>query len=464
MSIKTKIKNILKKIIKPLLNKAQANYFLIKYKKNKYENLKFNYLNILKETDLEKFKKIKHEIESKNIERLKSKTKIKIGFLLYTTSMWSCDKLYNMLRQSDRFDPYIIVCGFNDGNEETIKKNYESTLNYFKEKSYQVVGLYEKKNITLYEAGNPDIIFYLTPFSALIPSKLNIENIPLKTLTIYISYSFMLADREKKFELPVYYLTWKYFSDTLMYKELIRKKSMVGDDNVIFCGYIRMDELINDIDNIRSDLWKIPKSQNRKVFKIIYAPHHSVFDEVGGFSTFDQNYEFMYELAKKYSKNTSWIIKPHPLLGSRIIKNGFFKDISEYDKYLKRWEELPNAKVVTSGTYFDIFKSSDAMILDSVSFLAEYQYVKKPLLLLTRKTQHFNPMGEALKEVLYCAEGNEFNKIEEFLNYIVIEGNDLMNEKREEFFNKYLNYYEYNGKMLSSEFIYKYLDKNLKNR
>ncbi len=48
-------------------------------------------------------------------------------------------------------------------------------------------------------------------------------------------------------------------------------------------------------------------------------------------------------LAKKYSGNTSWVVKPHPLLRNRIVSNGFFADEREYDKYLENWNNLPNA-------------------------------------------------------------------------------------------------------------------------
>ena len=46
------------------------------------------------------------------------------------------------------------------------------------------------------------------------------------------------------------------------------------------------------------------------------------------------------------------------------------------------------------GEYRAYFASSDAMILDSVSFMAEYLYVHKPALFLTREGERFNEFGE----------------------------------------------------------------------
>lgn len=452
-SIKKKIKIIINSIFYYFCSKKIIKIYKSKNNK-KLLDLKMYYLNALKEKDINKFKQIKKEIENLNISRIKNQEKVKIGFILYTTSMWSCDKLYKYFKKNERYEPYILVCEFNDSSKESRRKNYDSTLQYFNQNNYNVIGINEKN---LGKLNQMDVLFYLNPFK-LIPDDLNIEKLPLKMLTIYISYSFMIADRSWKFDLPMYQLTWKYFADSLIYKNLIKANSKSGGDNVEFCGYIRMDEFYTNDKKINDDLWKIPENSKNKIYKIIYAPHHSVFDAEAGFSTFDQNYMFIYNLAKKYKNTTSWIIKPHPLLRGRITRNGFFKNVEEYDKYLSLWDELPNAKVITDGTYFDIFKTSDTMILDSVSFLAEYQYVHKPLLFLTRDTQGFNLFGDKLKKVLYCCDGDDFTKIENYLNDVVINENDSMKKNREEFFEKYLDYYKQNNNKLASEFIYEYFE------
>ena len=457
------LKKLAKKVY--LLLKKPYCFFCVKkilklYNKNQYDelsNLEFEYLNILKERDINKFKEVKNKIESYNIDRLKNNSNIEVGFVLYTQSMWSCDSLYKMLEKDKRFIPYILIC--KDAND--MKKNdekYNSARDYFMNNKYNVID-YENSQ---FDINDMDFVFYLTPFKV-VPNSYNIRKMKMKVLTAYITYSFMVADREKKFLLPVYQLTWRFFADTSFYKKMMKEKCPTSDDNVVFCGYTRMDEFYNSNINHENEIWKLPKDCDKKVYKIIYAPHHSVFDENAGYSTFDQNYKYILEIAKKYSKNTSWIIKPHPLLRSRIIKNGFFKDEEEYDNYLKEWEKLPNARVVTDGTYFDIFKSSDTMILDSVSFLAEYQYVHKPLLFLTRETQKFNEFGDHLKKILYCVPGDDYDGIDNYINEVLFKNNDYMKKERNNFFNKYLDYYTYNNKQLASEYVYSCL-KDISNK
>ena len=100
-------------------------------------------------------------------------------------------------------------------------------------------------------------------------------------------------------------------------------------------------------------------------------------------------------------------MKPHPNLCFAVIEAGLFKSEEDYLAYLQEWDSLPNAKVVTGGYYQDVFKTSDAMILDSASFIAEYQYTHKPMLFLTREGETFNPLGQRILDVSYTADGRD---------------------------------------------------------
>ena len=169
----------------------------------------------------------------------------------------------------------------------------------------------------------------------------------------------------------------------------------------------------------------------------------------------------MYNYAKDTATAISWVLRPHPMLRAGSVAQGLFQSEQEYDEYLDMWNRLPNAKVIESGTYSDIFKSSDAMILDSISFLGEYLYVHKPMLFLTRERNTFNDFGSELAKILYTADGGDFNAIKRFVENTVIQNDDYMLKEREAFFEKYLDYYKING-MPASEYIYEYIDDAIK--
>ena len=94
------------------------------------------------------------------------------------------------------------------------------------------------------------------------------------------------------------------------------------------------------------------------------------------------------------------------------------------------------------------------MILDSVSFFVEYQYVKKPLLFLGNSEGKLGDFGDKLSEVLYRCDGNDEASVESFIRNVVINRNDTMKEERDKFFNENLNYYAMNGNKTASEMIY----------
>lgn len=92
------------------------------------------------------------------------------------------------------------------------------------------------------------------------------------------------------------------------------------------------------------------------------------------------------------------------------------------------------------------------MIMDCISFLPRYQFVHKPLLLLTRTTQKFNRLSMLLKDIVYQSEGSDSNAIESFIKEVCINGNDTKKIEREEFFHEHLDYLHHN-RMLASDFI-----------
>ncbi|MBR0060043.1 MAG: CDP-glycerol glycerophosphotransferase family protein, partial [Selenomonadaceae bacterium] len=188
--------------------------------------------------------------------------------------------------------------------------------------------------------------------------------------------------------------------------------------------------------------------------KIIWATHHSIEANLRvSYATFQWNYKFMYEFAKSHPE-TSWVVKPHPNLFFKVIKEKVFPSVAAFDKYLKAWDDLPNAQVCTGAYYQSIFATSDGMVHDSASFIAEYQYVNKPMIYLTRETQTYNELGEEILNASYLVDGRDLNAIAAMIQKVIIEGDDYKAAERKAVFDKSLNYPEANG-MLASEFIYK---------
>ena len=101
------------------------------------------------------------------------------------------------------------------------------------------------------------------------------------------------------------------------------------------------------------------------------------------------------------------------------------------------------------------------MIHDNASFIAEYQFVNKPMIFLTREGESFNKMGSDILNVSYLIDGKKLYVISEAIRKIFIKGKDKVASQRKKVFNKYLNSPKVNG-MSASEFIYKNIADELK--
>jgi len=425
--------------------------------------------SVLKKNEIELFRSISRKVYQTNIERIKKLKKVKVAFFLHQSQIWSCEMLYKMLAGNPEFDVFIAVAPLCIGAESYIGNSYEPCLNYFKSKNYAVTGMFDfsdNRYLSWEEIGMPDIIFVLYPHSKSFRDSANIENFPLSALNVYIPYGvYTTGTTDISFNLLSHKLCWKIFCESQAHKKMAAKYSDIQDDNVVCSGYVKMDEFYLERTVESSRIWKIKNGLiGEKVKKIIYAPHHTIGESLAAikFGNFDKIYMDIYEYAKQHDETTSWIFRPHPYLRSASVALKLFENESQYDDYLNMWNELPNAKVIESGTYKDMFLSSDSMILDSVSFMSEYLYVHKPLLFLTREEQTFHNYGEELMNVLYLADGGDFPAIADFIEDVVISGKDPMKNKREEFFEKHLNYLKYNGK-LASDFIYDYLMDAMRN-
>lgn len=412
---------MIKAYLKKLIGLFYCKLLNRRVKLNKPLKGKYGQLRFVASNSIEEFKKLKNYNDDYNTKELRKKKKIRFGFVVYTSSMWNVDELYNLLASDHRFDTSIIIAHFQMADLETSNMEYIKTINYFNDLGYKIL-----KASDVLKNYHFDILFYLTPFDFL-DKNVNLVNTSLDTIILHTSYSYMLAGNTQKLDLWMYHWTLRYYTDSEYYKTLIEKtKYYTG--NAIYLGFPKMDKYYTA--NVFSP-------SEKKI--IIYAPHHSVHYSKFKSATFEDNYLAILEIAKKYSEDTYWIYKPHPLLRANSVLGGVFNSVEDYDSYEHQWDSLANAEVITSGDYYSVFKGSSAMITDSVSFLAEYQFTGKPLLLLESGKEKYNQFGDEIVNILYKCGGKAISEIETFVKNVIVD-NDEMKKTRIDFFNENLFY------------------------
>ena len=148
--------------------------------------------------------------------------------------------------------------------------------------------------------------------------------------------------------------------------------------NSVLAGYPKLDEY-GKYKNKNSEEKSL---DDEKV--VIYAPHHSLFAS-NNFATFDLYKDYMFEIAKN-NADIKFVFKPHPLLrfqiNERYREGKIDFSMSDYDKYVEAWNNLPNGEVVDQGDYIELFEKSACLITDCGSFIGEYFPSCKPCIYL----------------------------------------------------------------------------------
>ena len=405
----------------------------------------YEYLNCLaKNLPKENYIALMSRVFEKSAALIRRKNKIKIGFVIRVAAEWCGDDLYNFFEQDERFEPTVFLCLRTDeSSDKLVREDFAHGTRQFKSRGLNVFPVAQENS----PVPAQDILIFLTPYLFNLPKAFHLTNLSAKTLTAYIPYAFWQATYNI-FWHDIFNVLWKIFFESRQILKIFNETRKEDTPRVIYSGYPKLDVFYGKQNFFRFD-WKKARPDAKK---IIYAPHWSINDGVM-YATFQWNYKFMYEFAKAHPE-ISWVFKPHPALLFSAVESGLFPSTEAFEKYLQAWDALPNAKVVTGAYYQALFATSDGMILDSGSFIAEYQYTHKPMIFLRRDTQDFNEVGIGILNVSYLVDGRDLSGIASLMHKVFIEGNDPKFYERQKFFNEHLDYFKQNG-MSASEFIYK---------
>ncbi len=369
------------------------------------------------------------------VKNLKGKETIKVAFFAIHSSVWKYDYLYKLMAEHPRFDPIIVVCPVVNYGHDNMLAEMEKCYQRFNDGNYNVVRTYDQETDTYLDVKNeinPDIVFYTNPYKGLIDDRYYITNY-LDRLTCYVSYNFGNSNAYGMFHnQPIHNLVWRFYAETDLHRILSVEHSWNKGVNVVASGYPGIDFTL-DKAYVARDVWKI---RDEACKRIIWAPHHSLSVEDGVYnsSCFLQYSHFFLDLLKKYEGRIQIAFKPHPLLRIRL-NNLWGKEIT--DDYYNMWESASNG-FLSDSDYEDLFLTSDAMIHDCGSFLAEYLYTRKPVMRTYNDVDpepFLNSFANECLSVYY--KGYNESQVEQFIVNL-INGVDELSDNRNAFYDKIL--------------------------
>ena len=390
---------------------------------------------------------------------------IQVAFQTYSAAQWPAEQVYRKLEAIPYFDVRVVISPIMNRDNESIINSFKQTSDWFKKGNYNVFEGFNLSTYDIYDwdylGGYPDVLYQLSSWFLDLPKGQRFTKLPLRTLIAYIPYSMYLANNsDGSYAINCVYnkesinMMWRVYCDSRFNLERYKQYELLQGKNVRYSGYAKMDYFYRHVQFDRSELnelWSVPKGIDVcGIKKIIIAPHYTVTSsDVLSYSTFHMNIWFWKYLILKYEDEVSFVFKPHPNLRWKSVQTGLFKSYEEYDAYIDWWNSRPNGKVVQDSSYLELFKTSDAMIMDSVSFLGEYLYMNKPLLFLTRPEQVMMDIGKRVLDSYYKTPGDDYWGIEQFIQKIVLEGEDTMASEREKVFSEEYDYFSINGQTAS---------------
>jgi len=383
---------------------------------------------------------IRRQIEKNNqtLRTLQSKEHWNVSFFLIHSSVWKYHYLYQLFEDSPLFTPTVVICPYTTYGEEIRDAEIQASVELCQSRNYRFI------NSLLDECPTPhDIIFYTNPHR-LTSKEFCIENCA-ESLGCYAPYSFHVTSlNHLQYDQLFHNLLWRAYYETPVHQQLAQKHSRIEGANVVVSFYPGTDVFL-DKGYTPQSAWVL---QSHRKKRIIWAPHHTLGeDESGlGYSTFLNLADSILALCIQKEQEIQIAFKPHPLLKAKLYKDKTW-GYERTNSYYRKWNDLRNGQV-EEGEYIDLFLTSDAMLLDSASFIAEYLYTGKPSCFLLRNDAvhgRFNVFGKDVLNCLYQARDSK--EIEEFIDNVVISGSDPLESKRDNFLNKYL--IPTNGKMAS---------------
>lgn len=342
-------------------------------------------------------------------------TRLKVAFVVLTESTWKLEPLLARMESDDAFETAVAVTQMLtlDKSERELEQN--RTKAFFVKRPGDSPVLTTRDDL---DAFQPDILFLTNPHQLSEPAFY--DRLFERELCCYVPYTHgvdQYNNNQPQYNQPFHNAMWKIFAPHDVSASLYRSVSARKGRNVVLTGYPACEPLLAPPGN-EASIWK---RQDRDKLKIIWAPHHTIDMPALPYANFLQYAEDFVALADRCRDRVQWAFKPHPLLRSKLYKHPDWGR-ARTDAYFGYWSSCAHCQL-EEGSYVDLFRQSDAMIHDSASFLAEYLYVRKPVLFLQKVDNigdYLNDFGKAAHAA--CRHARSFADVEAFIETLLISG------------------------------------------
>ena len=371
----------------------------------------------------------------KRIRDIRRRGQANVVFLASNLAMWKYQRLFELLAADKRFNPIIILAPFYSYSDEQKEQSMTELGDFFSKH-----GIPYKDSRKIADVGpwlrteiNPDLIFYPQPYEWLFLNELD-YSYHQDRLIAYVPYGALTLYETWIYNTRFVYNAWRIYYQSRYNKAIARKICYNRGLNVRTSGYISTDDFAL---MCPEDVWK-PQDKAKK--RIIWAPHFSGMRQPNWLNrgAFKWLCFAMQTIATTYKDTVQFAFKPHPKLLSELYDNPDWGK-EKADAYYAWWAEGENTQLET-GQFISLFKTSDAMIHDCNSFMADYLLTGKPVMFtadnLEETAGQLDRFGKAALYSHYL--GKDVDAVVAFIDDVVLGGNDPKAAERQKAYKNYL--------------------------
>jgi len=334
------------------------------------------------------------------------------------------ESIYLAMESDNAFDAQVLAVPKRTPGGDMDWREYQSLVDYFEVEGIpcnRAYDLEERKWHNPLEFGVPDVVFLSTPYD--------------------FQYNVMYGSSYWRHFSKVAILPYGFSMTYLFYHEpCLENCQFIFCENetlrelfapehasrLIVAGHPSLDPYLHPLEASQNMPFKSAQAKKR----IVWAPHFTVASGVTTHhcSNFFEHFEVFTQLAKD-NPELEIVLRPHPELFKFMVDSGM-KTAGEAAAYRMQFESLPNTDIYEGTDYISLFRQSDAIMLDSLSFIAACAPAGKPVCFLeSAKRARVNSIGERLLRAYYAAW--DAGEIREFVERVVLGGDDWKKEERE---------------------------------
>ena len=364
--------------------------------------------------------------------RLRRKERINVVFIASTLAMWRYQKIYELMSKCSRFNVSIVLLPFVAYSKEQQCEDVSKLKVYFDSCGVKYYLGGKETAFDIRTKLNPDVLFYPQPYIGNYEPQYDYYNFRDRLLC-YSPYAFWISTGDWSYNYLFHNYAWKLFYSTPLHLNDAKVYAENRGRNVEVVGYPNADNFLR---KGHCDVWKPQMSRKKRV---IWAPYFIIFP---GATSQQSNFlwmaDFMLELTERYVNTIQFAFKPHPRLITELYKHEKWGK-EKANRYYEQWSTRENTQVET-GEFVDLFMTSDAMIHDSGSFCVEYHYSGNPAMYIAEnfeeQVEEKGDFGKLAMHQHYVGKCKE--DIINFIENVVLNGNDSMKSSREKFYKQYL--------------------------